>query len=56
MTPGIKSEMRLKMFTSEIGTEVEGKKADIYFKFPQQLERNRFGKPTLNALDIVFKK
>jgi len=53
---GIKSEMRLKMFTSEIGTEVEGKKADIYFKFPQQLERNRFGKPTLNALDIVFKK
>ena len=48
--------MRLKMFTSDLGMEVEGKRADIYFKFPQQLENSRYGEPTLNAVDIVVKK
>jgi single-stranded-DNA-specific exonuclease len=54
---GIKSMIKMKMFNNTLGTEIEGLKADIYFSFPQSIERNDFGyDPTINVLDIVIKK
>jgi single-stranded-DNA-specific exonuclease len=51
---GVESEMRLKYFTHEFGTEVDGRSADIYFQFPQNLEGNKFGSPAIDVLDIIF--
>ena len=51
---GIESEMRMKYFTHDFGTEVDGRQADIYFRFPQNIEGNKFGPPTIDVIDLVF--
>lgn len=51
---GFESELRMKFFTSDFATEVAGRKADIYFKFPQNIEGNKFGAPAIDVLDIEF--
>jgi len=51
---GVESEMRLKYFTPSLGTEVDGRIADVYFKFPQNIEGNKFGPPAIDVLDIIF--
>jgi single-stranded-DNA-specific exonuclease len=51
---GIESELRMKFFTNEFGTEVDGRTADIYFKFPQNIEGNKFGPPAIDVIDILF--
>ena len=48
---GKKTESRMKMFTSNYGTEINGLKADVYFTFSQNLDNT-----DLNVVDIVFKK
>ena len=46
-----------KMFSPKWGTEIEGRKADIYFSFPQHYEiaPNRYETFSLMVTDIVFK-
>jgi len=51
---GIESELRMKFFTPDLGTEVDGRTADVYFKFPQNLEGNKFGPPCVDVLDVIF--
>jgi len=51
---GMESEMRMKYFTHDFGTEVDGRIADIYFRFPQNIEGNKFGPPSIDVLDLVF--
>lgn len=48
-----KTSLNFRMFSDKFGGEIEGRKADIYFTFPQLLG----GKynPSLNIVDIVFK-
>jgi len=50
----VESELRMKFFTHDFGTEVAGRKADIYFRFPQNIEGNKFGSPSIDVLDIIF--
>jgi len=46
-----------KMFSPKWGTEIEGRKADIYFSFPQlrELKANKWDNFELMVTDIVFK-
>ena len=46
-----------KMFSPKWGSEIEGRKADIYFSFPQATEmaQNRYSQFELMVSDIVFK-
>ena len=49
---GEKTSIKMKMFTDNLGTEVEGTKADIYFSFPQVANTQY---PSINVLDFVRK-
>jgi single-stranded-DNA-specific exonuclease len=46
-----------KMFSPKWGSEIEGRKADIYFSFPQHYEivPNKYSQFELMVTDIVFK-
>jgi hypothetical protein len=45
----------MKIFTDEFGTEMEGVKVDVYFRFPQSYVEDRFGKYQLDVVEIVKK-
>ncbi len=51
---GVESELRMKFFTNKFGTEVDGRQANIYFKFPQDIEGNKFGPSSIDVLDVIF--
>jgi len=42
----------MKMFSDNLGTEIEGMVADIYFTFPQIINTQY---PSINVLDFVVK-
>ena len=49
-----KTELKFKTYTEKKGTEIDGKKADILFTFPQSFP-DKF-EPALNVVDMIFKK
>jgi single-stranded-DNA-specific exonuclease len=48
---GVKTNIKFKMFSDDLGTEISGMKADVYFSFPQS-----FIYPALNVQELIFKK
>jgi len=48
--------LKMKMFNPKFGTEVSGTTCDIYFKFPQNVSKNKFGLPQLEVIDVNIKK
>jgi len=48
---GVRTDVKFKMFSDDLGTEISGQKADIYFSFPQS-----FIYPAINVIEIVLKK
>jgi single-stranded-DNA-specific exonuclease len=54
---GEKTPLRLRMFSNEFGTEVEGKRADIYFSFPQTIATgNSKISPQCNIIELQLLK
>jgi len=54
---GEKTSLRFKTFDDTKGIEISGCKANIYFNFPQELEKNRFNQdPTLNVVELEILK
>jgi single-stranded-DNA-specific exonuclease len=51
---GQKTELKFRTFTDKMGTEIDGKKADIIFTFPQSFPA-KF-EPSLSVIDIIFEK
>jgi single-stranded-DNA-specific exonuclease len=48
--------VKLQMFSTDHGTEINGLTADLYFSFPQVLDANEPEKNLLQVHDIIFKK
>jgi len=48
------SELKALIFNPAFGGEIENKKADVYFTFPQEAKEGKFGNPTLMVKDIQF--
>ncbi len=48
---GVKTGVKFKMFSDDLGTEIADRKADVYFSFPQS-----FIYPAINVLELIFKK
>lgn len=46
------SELKIHMFSPEFGSEIDNRKANVYFSFPQSYEEGKFGKPSLILKDI----
>jgi single-stranded-DNA-specific exonuclease len=51
---GEKTPIKLRMFSDELGTEISGRIADIYFSLPQYVASKYT--PQANVIDLVFKK
>jgi len=49
---GEETSIKMKMFSDNLGTEIEGMVADIYFTFPQIINTQY---PSINVLDFVVK-
>jgi single-stranded-DNA-specific exonuclease len=54
---GVKSEFMFKTFSPVCGAEIEGRIADIYFKFPQKTKdpSNKFFSYEMNMVDMELK-
>jgi len=48
------SELKVHVFNPEFGSEVDGKKANVYFSFPQDFKEGKYGFPNLVLKDIQF--
>jgi len=47
--------LRLRMFSSDFGSEISGRKADIYISLPQNISDSKF-LPQANILELILKK
>jgi len=50
---GNRIPLKMKIFTNNFGTEMEGLKVDVYFRFPQSVVEDQYGKYQLDVVDIV---
>jgi hypothetical protein len=51
---GLKTKLKMQMFTDTIGTEISGALADIYVTLPQSLDTPY--EPTANIVDLIILK
>jgi len=52
-----KTQLKFRMFGDDVGGEIEGMTADIYFTMPQSIQPNRFNSlPQINVIEFVPKK
>jgi single-stranded-DNA-specific exonuclease len=52
---GQTTPLRLRMFSSDFGSEISGRKADIYISLPQNISDSKF-LPQANILELILKK
>lgn len=54
---GEKTELRLKTFSDKFGSEISGREVDVYFTFPQSIQKDYYNNiPQANIVDLVIKK
>lgn len=48
-----KTELQFRMFNNIYGSEINGFAVDIYFSFPQNVKKTKYGYASANVIDIV---